>query len=104
MSAISLEIQRHNYKDYFQNLNNQPRILDKLTKVQTDEDIWVEGAIKLSRDLGIPLVSTNDAHYIKRPDAKAQDALVCISTGKNVSDTERMRYIDTPTFYLKDVR
>ncbi len=98
-----LEVQRHNYKDYFQNLTNQPRILDKLTKVQSDEDIWVEGTIKLSRELGIPLVSTNDAHYIKSTDATAQDALVCISTGKNISDTERIRYIDTPTFYLKDV-
>ena len=49
------------------------------------------------------MVSTNDAHYIKSTDATAQDALVCISTGKNISDTERIRYIDTPTFYLKDV-
>lgn len=97
-----LEVQRHNYKDYFQNLINQPRILDKLTKVQSEEDIWVEGTIKLSRELGIPLVATNDAHYIKSSDATAQDALVCISTGKNISDTERIRYIDTPTFYLKD--
>lgn len=97
-----LEVQRHNYKDYFQNLVNQPRILDKLTKVQSEEDTWVEGTIKLSRELGIPLVATNDAHYIKSSDATAQDALVCISTGKNISDIERIRYIDTPTFYLKD--
>ena len=51
----------------------------------------------MSRDLGIPLVATNDAHYLKQSDAKAQDALVCISTGKNVTDIERMRYIDSPT-------
>lgn len=96
-----LEIQRHFYKDYFENLKDQPRVLDRLQKIQNDENVWVDGIVKLSRNLGIPLVATNDAHYIKSTDATAQDALVCISTGKNVSDTERIRYIDTPTFYLK---
>ena len=52
--------------------------------------------------MGIPLVATNDAHYLTPTDAPAQDALVCISTGKNISDTERIRYIDAPTFYLRD--
>ncbi|KKR64586.1 MAG: polymerase III, alpha subunit protein, partial [Candidatus Woesebacteria bacterium GW2011_GWA1_40_43] len=57
--------------------------------------------MELSRDLGIPLMATNDAHYIKPEDATAQDALVCISTGKTMGDTKRMRYIDAPTFYLR---
>ena len=96
-----LEVQRHFYKDYFDKLKSQPKILDKLQKTQNDEDAWVKGVTKLSRELGIPLLATNDAHYIKQTDATAQDALVCISTGKNVSDVERIRYIDTPTFYLR---
>ncbi len=96
-----LEIQRHFYKDYFDSVKDQPKILDRLKKIQSDEDAWVTGTVKISRELGIPLVATNDAHYIKKTDATAQDALVCISTGKNVTDTERIRYIDTPTFYLQ---
>ena len=96
-----LEIQRHFYKDYFDNLTSQPKILDRLKKVQSDEDLWIDGIVKLSRNMGIPLVATNDAHYIDAKDASAQDALVCISTGKNISDTERIRYIDTPTFFLR---
>ncbi|MCK5343363.1 MAG: DNA polymerase III subunit alpha, partial [Candidatus Heimdallarchaeota archaeon] len=59
-----------------------------------------KGIVKLSRELGIPIVATNDAHYIKKEDASAQDALVCIATGKNVSDTKRIRFIDTPAFYV----
>lgn len=95
-----LELQRHHHSNYFDQLKNQPRLLEKLERMQKDEDTWVDGIIKLSRDLGVPLVATNDAHYLKQSDAKAQDSLVCISTGKNVSDIERMRYIDSPTFHL----
>src|SRR3989344_6377987 len=57
--------------------------------------------VKLSRDLGIPLVATNDAHYIKKEDAKAQDATVCIATGKTVNDVARLRFIDMPDYYVK---
>ena len=65
------------------------------------EKKWNEGIIKLSRELGIPIIATNDSHYIKKEDATAQDALVCISTGKTMNDTKRMRYIDAPTFYIR---
>lgn len=96
-----LEIQRHFYKDYFEAAKNNQKILSELQKMQKIEDQWVAGVTKLSRDVGVPLVATNDAHYINKEDATAQDVLVCVSTGKNVSDTERMRYVDTPTFYLR---
>jgi len=97
-----LEIQRHFYKDYFHSVANQPRVQDKLRQLQTSEDKWVAEIISLSRQLGVPLVATNDAHYIDASDAQAQDALVCISTGKVVNDIDRLRYIDAPTFYLKN--
>ena len=96
-----LEIQRHKYKDYFDSVKENPRLLEHLQKFQSSEDIWVKGIVKLSRELGIPIVATNDAHYLKKEDAVAQDALVCISTGKVVTDIDRLRYVDTPTFYLR---
>ena len=96
-----LEIQRHLYKDYFATIQNQSQLLDSLKNAQKTEDVWVAGIIKISRELGIPIVATNDAHYPTQSDSIAQDALVCISTGKIVSDTNRIRYVDTPTFYLR---
>lgn len=56
--------------------------------------------IKLARDLQIPMVVTNDIHYIEKKDARAQDALLCIQTGKKFADTDRMRF-STEEFYLK---
>jgi len=96
-----LEVQRHFYKDYFDSVRANPKILENLQYMQKAEDAWVSGIVKISRELGIPLVATNDAHYLKQADASAQDILVCVSTGKNVSDTDRLRYVDTPTFYLR---
>ena len=58
------------------------------------------GLFRISRETGIPLVVTNDAHYINREDAYAQDVLLCIQTQKNVDDTDRMRF-ETDEFYLK---
>lgn len=95
-----LEIQRHNYDKILANIETA-ELKNDLAKVAENSKKFEEGIIKLSRDLGIPLVATNDNHYIRKEDAEAQDALVCIATGKNVSDIKRLRYIDNPDFYVK---
>jgi DNA polymerase III subunit alpha len=59
-----------------------------------------DGLLPLSRDLGIPLVCTNDVHYLRRDDFRPHDLLLCIGTGRTVNDTERMRYYGDQ-FYLK---
>lgn len=56
--------------------------------------------VKLSEETGIPLVATNDVHYIEKKDAKYQDVLLCIQTAKNVDDEDRMRF-EGEEFYLK---
>lgn len=56
--------------------------------------------VALSDKLDIPLVATNDVHYLNREDAEAHDVLLCIQTGKILSDTERMRF-PSDAFYLK---
>lgn len=66
----------------------------------TEDRPVIAGLERLSQDLQIPLVATNDAHYINREDAKAQDVLMCIQTGSKVSDTNRMRF-ENDEFYLK---
>ncbi|MFH0910681.1 MAG: DNA polymerase III subunit alpha [Planctomycetota bacterium] len=54
----------------------------------------------LGERTGIPLVATSDVHYLHPADAKAQDVLICINTGKRLSDTDRMK-IESDEFYLK---
>lgn len=56
--------------------------------------------IELSHELHIPLVATNDCHYLRREDAKAHDILLCIQTGKTVKDEKRLKFI-TDEFYFK---
>ncbi len=55
---------------------------------------------RLSQETGIPLVATNDSHYLRREDARAHEILLCIQTGKTLSDPNRMRW-DHPDFYMK---
>jgi len=55
---------------------------------------------RLSHDTGLPLVATNDSHYLRKEDARAHEILMCIQTGKFFSDTSRMRWA-TSDFYLK---
>lgn len=56
--------------------------------------------VKLARKLDIPLVATNDAHYLKKEDAYNHEVLLCIQTGKRMSDPDRMRF-DTEELYVK---
>ena len=56
--------------------------------------------IQLARKLDIPLVATNDAHYLKREDAYNHEVLLCIQTGKRMSDADRMRF-ETDELYVK---
>ena len=74
-----LELQNHG-------LPEQPKVNDQL--------------VRLSEETGLPLVVTNDAHYLRQEDAKIQDVLMCIQMGKTVDDTNRLRF-ETQEFYLK---
>ena len=55
---------------------------------------------RMSKESGIPLVATNDAHYMRKDDARAHEIMLCIQTGKTMSDANRMRF-QQPEFYLK---
>ncbi|HEY4481378.1 MAG TPA: DNA polymerase III subunit alpha, partial [Candidatus Brocadiaceae bacterium] len=61
----------------------------------------VSGATEIANKLGIPLVATNDIHYMNMDDATAHDALLCINTGKHLADVQRLRF-GTNEFYFKN--
>jgi len=65
-----------------------------------EQDVVNAGLIKLAREMDLPLVATNDSHYLARGDAQAHDVLLCIGTGKTVQDTSRMKFM-TDEFYVK---
>ncbi len=56
--------------------------------------------VELSKKLDIPLVITNDSHYLKKEDAYSHEVLLCVQTGKRMTDTDRMRF-ETDDFYIK---
>ncbi|MBQ8748430.1 MAG: DNA polymerase III subunit alpha [Oscillospiraceae bacterium] len=59
-----------------------------------------QGVMRIARETGLPLIVTNDAHYLRKEDAKMQDVLLCVQTGKTVDDPNRMKF-QTEEFYLK---
>ncbi len=59
-----------------------------------------QGLMRLARETGLPLIVTNDAHYLRKEDATMQDVLLCIQTGKTLDEPGRMKF-ETEEFYLK---
>jgi DNA polymerase-3 subunit alpha len=59
-----------------------------------------QGICRIARETGLPLVVTNDAHYLCKEDATMQDVLLCVQTGKTIDDPNRMKF-QTEEFYLK---
>ena len=56
--------------------------------------------VELSKKLNIPLVATNDSHYLKKEDGYNHEVLLCIQTGKRMTDEDRMKF-ETNDFYIK---
>lgn len=84
------------YKDIFKEgfyLEIQNHGMEEQKKV-------IDWNIRISKETGIPLVATNDVHYIYQKDYEAHDVLMCIQTGKTIDDTNRRRY-PSDQFYLK---
>ncbi|MEY4322962.1 MAG: hypothetical protein RL410_743, partial [Actinomycetota bacterium] len=85
------------YRDIFGKDNFFVEIMDHGLSIERNVH---SDLIKLARDLDIPLIATNDLHYVNASDASAHDALLCIQTASNIADTNRFRF-DAQDFYLK---
>ena len=87
----------HQYADIFGKANFFLEIQDH----HLEQDKRLTPALnRLSQETGLPLVATNDSHYLRKDDARAHEILMCIQTGKSYSDPNRMRW-NTPDFFLK---
>jgi len=65
-----------------------------------EQSLVNQEVVRLSRETGIPLIATNDVHYVDKEDAAAQDILLCIQTGKNILEEDRLKF-QGQEFYLK---
>lgn len=96
-----LEVQRHLFDEFKKSHPEGSEIYVDLEKMEKDEKKIIAGSKKLAKEQKVEIVATNDLHYITQTDAQAQDAVVCIQTGKMLSDIKRLRMVDSPTYYLK---
>ncbi len=97
-----LELQDHEYaKILAENKNLDPKVIQDLQRMEKFQKIWWKAVQELSPKVGIPIVATNDYHYVKADDAEAQDAVLCVQTGKYIRDINRLRMIDTPNLYIR---
>ena len=87
----------HQYSDIFGKDNFFLEVQDH--HLEQDKRLTPE-MVRLSAETGLPLVATNDSHYLRKEDARAHEILLCIQTGKMYNDPNRMRW-DHPDFYLK---
>ncbi|HEV2447903.1 MAG TPA: DNA polymerase III subunit alpha, partial [Candidatus Sulfopaludibacter sp.] len=87
----------HQYADIFGRKNFFLEVQDH--HLDQDKRLTPE-LVRMSHETGLPLVATNDSHYLRREDARAHEILLCIQTGKFYSDPSRMRW-NNPDFYLK---
>ena len=87
----------HQYADIFGRKNFFLEVQDH--HLEQDKRLTPE-MNRLSQETGLPLVATNDSHYLRKEDARAHEILLCVQTGKNMSDPTRMRWAN-PDFYVK---
>src|SRR5438132_1970308 len=85
---------------FFRNLFGERYFIEIMNNGVEVQRMQLEAAVDLAKKLGIPLVATSDAHYVRQEDAIAQDVLLCINTGKFRTDTNRMR-MENDSFFLR---
>lgn len=95
-----LELQHHPYEENLRMATNE-RIKKDLERMVNIQKMNFAAVKELSQKLSIPPVATNDFHYIEKDDAEAQDVLLCVQTGKFITDIDRLRMVDTPDYFVK---
>ena len=109
-ACLAGEINKHILKDdmdgaervamWFKNLFKEDYYIELQNNGLPEQIMVNQKLITLSRKLNIPIVGTNDAHYLKKEDSYNHEILLCIQTGKKMTDEDRMRF-QTNEFYIK---
>ena len=99
-----LELQDHEYTKILTTSELDPNVRQDMQRMEKFQKVWWKAVKTLSPKLGIPIVATNDYHYVSSDDAEAQDAVLCVQTGKFIKDINRLRMIDTPNLYIRSTQ
>ncbi|MEK7448659.1 MAG: DNA polymerase III subunit alpha, partial [Planctomycetota bacterium] len=86
--------------EFYKNIFGDDYYLELQNHNLADQIKVIHGSLEISKELGIPIVATNDVHYLVREDARAHDILLCISTNKMVNDPNRLK-MSNDEFYFK---
>ncbi|MFH1941780.1 MAG: DNA polymerase III subunit alpha [bacterium] len=90
----------HKAAGFYKDLFGEHFYLEVQNHGIAEEETAMKGLLELSKTMDIPVVATNDTHYLKREDAQAQDVLLCIQTNKDLDDPQRLRF-STDQIYFK---
>lgn len=88
----AVEVARWHQRVFGRDPDGFPRFYVELQRHIPEQNAINPHLVRLADELGLPVVATNDAHFLRAEDHDAHDTLVCISTGKNKADPNRMRY------------
>lgn len=88
----AVEVAKWHQRVFSRDADGFPRFYVELQRHIPEQNAINPHLVRLADELGLPVVATNDAHYLRAEDHDAHDTLVCISTGKNKSEPNRMRY------------
>ncbi|MGE5799344.1 MAG: DNA polymerase III subunit alpha [Syntrophaceae bacterium] len=95
-----LERAKESARQYLEIFGEGNYYLEMMENGIPEQSLVNEKLMEISKELSIPLVATNDCHYLERADSEAHEVLLCIQTGKTMDDAGRMRFT-TDAFYLK---
>lgn len=84
---------------FYQNLFKDDYYLEIQDHGIPEESVAIKGLAELSAELSIPLVATNDTHYLKKSHAEAHDILLCIQTGKDYEDSKRLKFSSEEIYF-----
>ncbi|WP_028548092.1 DNA polymerase III subunit alpha [Paenibacillus sp. UNC451MF] len=107
-SEVSQHLLHERYEEAMQAANRYRTIFgdDFFLEIQDhgllEQKKVMQSMLRLSKETGIPLIATNDVHYVREEDAQVQDILLCIGTGKTVDDPERLKFPSTQLFLKSD--
>ena len=85
--------------EYYRSLFGEDFYLEIQNHGLPEEAVALQGLKTLSKELSIPLVATNDIHYIKKEDVKAQEVLLCIQTNTDLTDEKRFRFKSDQNYF-----